>query len=142
MEACMKKYLLLAVVAAVFGVSSVQAAGGFGPCLATIFLDPRLGLDMNEGKDIQTNDWLRLLPPLSLYAMYAEGYQTNGMKGCCVACIWGNRAGHDIDKYKLRSKEVLMCVPVVNIYPCIALPLEAYGGKTMSQVIQDESLAR
>jgi hypothetical protein len=133
----MKKALLLFAAIVVCSFSSIQAAGGAGPCLATLLLDPRLGLYMNEGKSIETNDFIRyLINPLGSYLA------TKDKGSCCVAVFWGNRAGQEFKTYKLRSKEVLMCIPVVNIYPCIALPLEAYSGKTFADVVKEEGLTR
>lgn len=148
MEALMKKFLLLAVVAAVFGVSSVQAAGGCAPCLATCILgDPRIGLYMNEGKSIETEDWIvfagNVLVGLGwVYAGINAYEKAQNAKGFCVGALWGRRAGSEINSTKLRTKEILLCIPILNIYPCIALPLEAFGGKTMSAVIQEEGLSR
>jgi hypothetical protein len=144
----MKKYLLLAAVAAMFGVSSVQAAGGVVPCLATCFFgDPRIGLYMNEGKSVETDDWISLALNViggwgAIYNGFKSYEKANDGASFCVGYIWGRRAGSEFKTTKLRTKEVLMCIPVVNIYPCIAIPFEAMGGKTMSQVVQDEGLSR
>jgi hypothetical protein len=146
----MKKLVLIAIAIGVFAGTSVQAAaGGVWPCLATCFMgDPRIGLYMNDGKPVETLDWVRLWlgiiptelgPFVSAYDAYA---QTSTIKGCCVGFFWGRRAGLEIQNYKLRTKEILLCIPIVNIYPCIALPLEAFGGKTMTQVIEEENLKR
>jgi hypothetical protein len=170
----MKKYLLLAAVAAMFGVSSVQAAGGVAPCLATCFLgDARIGLYMNEGKPIETADWIvfggnilgsaisQALPPVyestsgnvttkvsislplgSLYGGYDAYQKSKSAKGFCAGVLWGRRVGGEINTTKVRTLEILECIPVVCIYPCIAIPFEAYNGKTMSQVIEEEGLKR
>jgi hypothetical protein len=140
--AFMKKYLYLALFGIVFAQSSSVAAGGVAPCLATFLLgDTRIGLYMNEGKPVELVDWLGLVGIGRLIGMF-EANSAAGLKGCCVAFFWGRRAGTEIKTTKIRSKEVLMCIPVVDIYPCIALPLEAMGGKTMSQVIEEENLKR
>jgi hypothetical protein len=144
----MKKFVLVALTMAFFAETSTQAAGGVGPCLATFLMpDKRIGLYMNEGKPIETLDWLILVmdyatglgPFVSAYDAYSK---SNSMKGCCVGLIWGRRAGGEINNTKLRTKEILMCIPIIDIYPCIALPLEAFGGKTMTQVIEEENLKR
>jgi hypothetical protein len=144
----MKKFVLIALTMAVFAETSVQAAGGVAPCLATCLLgDARIGLYMNDGKPIETTDWiifgLDVVSGLGTFVAAYDAYsKSNSMKGCCVGYFWGRRAGGEINNYKLRSKEILMCIPIVNIYPCIAIPLEAFGGKTMTQVIEEENLKR
>jgi hypothetical protein len=150
-EACMKKLLFLAVAAMTLGLgvaSSVQAAGGVVPCIATCFFgDPRIGLYMNDGKSVETDDWISLV--LNYVGGWGQIY--NGFKAYeaskegssfCVGYLWGRRAGSEFKTTKLRTKEILMCIPVLDIYPCIAIPCEAYNGKTMSQVIKEEGLAR
>lgn len=171
----MKKFLLFAVVGIMLAQSSVQAAGGVGPCLATCFLgDSRIGLYMNEGKPIEGIDWLifganivggaiqsAVVPPLyesesdgvkstvsvtvpigSLIAGIDAYNKSQSAKGFCAGALWGRRVGAEINNTKVRTKEILLCIPIVNLYPCIALPLEAYNGKTMSQVIEEENLKR
>ena len=144
----MKKYLLVALTLMVFAETSVHAAGGVAPCLATIFMgDIRIGLYMNDGKPVEGQDWLILglnvLTGLGPFVSAYEGYsKSQTMKGCCVGYFWGRRAGGEINNYKLRTKEILLCIPIINIYPCIALPLEAFSGKTMTQVIEEENLKR
>jgi hypothetical protein len=170
----MKKYLLLTIAVMMFGVSSVKAAGGFVPCLATCFFgDARIGLYMNDGKPIETADWIVLcgnllggaissvIPPVysstdgnvtttvsvslplgSFYAGFDAYKKSQTAKGFCAGFLWGRRVGGEINTTKVRTLEILECIPVVCIYPCIALPMEAYQGKTMSQVIQEEGLTR
>jgi hypothetical protein len=145
-----KKIIFTAVVLMIMSVN-VSAKGGAGPCLATCLLgDTRLGLAMNQGEQIETIDWINLAsnfipfvgPVLKLYVAYEAGYKPSGATGCCVAYIWGPRPGRMFTDYKLRTKEILLCIPVVNIYPIIALPCEAYNGKTLTEVIQEENLKR
>lgn len=145
----MKKVLLAVCVAAIGAISSVQAAGGAVPCLATCFIgDSRIGLYMNEGKQIQTDDWIRfagnyLVGSLgSIYSGYKSFEKTQKGTSFCVGYLWGQRAGSEFTTTKLRTKEVLMCIPVLNLYPCVSIPLEAFSGKTMSDVIKDEGLTR
>jgi hypothetical protein len=169
----MKKYLLFVCVAACFTQSSVYAAGGVAPCLATCFLgDSRIGLYMNDGKPIEGMDWLVfgstiagslissfVLPPVytskdsavkvsyslplgSIISGIDAFGKSRSMKGFCAGFLWGRRVGAEINTTKIRTKEILKCIPIVNLYPCIAIPLEAYNGKTMSQVIEEENLTR
>jgi hypothetical protein len=145
----MKKLLLLVAVLVASALSSAQAAGGgVAPCLATCFLgDPRIGLYMNEGKSVETADWIVFLGNDLvglgwLYGGFDAYGKSKNAKGFCVGTIWGRRAGAEINTTKLRTKEILMCIPVIDLYPCIAIPLEAYSGKTMTEVIKEEGLTR
>ena len=145
----MKKNIILAcVVICVLGsLTSVTAAGGMEPCLATCCLDWRLGYEMNEGKTIHMYDWLTLAGrisqvPLWIIPAYEWGYRESGAAGCCVSILWGARAGRDFKSLRLRSKEILLCVPIINIYPIIMIPMEAMDGKTWSQVLEEENLQR
>jgi len=38
----------------------MRGEGGAGPCLASACIGPRVGLEMNEGKKIQTSEWIGL----------------------------------------------------------------------------------
>lgn len=171
----MKKVLFFALFGVVFIASSLQASGGVGPCLATCFLgDTRIGLYMNDGKPIETTDWLvfggnilgsvlaqTVIPPV--YEFDSDGQtgkvsvslplgnfiagfdaygKSNSFMGFLAGFLWGRRVGAEINTTKVRTMEILTCIPIVNLYPCIALPLEAYNGKTMTQVIEDENLKR
>jgi hypothetical protein len=143
----MRKRLVVLAVLAVSAVSSVQAAGGVAPALATCFLGNRVGLEMNEGKAIETNDWIRFVGGFIPYLgeavpFYTSYVATKDGGNYCVAFIWGHRPGREFKQYKLRTMEILECIPIVDLYPCIALPLEAYSGKTMSDVVKAEGLAR
>ena len=147
----MKKLILVALMLTVVPVKTpVQAeAGGVWPCLATCFMgDVRIGLYMNEGKEVENMDWIVFVlnavgtglgPFVSAYDAHKK---SSSMKGCCVGYFWGRRAGGEINNYKLRTKEILLCIPIINIYPCIAIPLEAFNGKTMTQIIEEENLKR
>jgi hypothetical protein len=163
----MKKLALICVFVCVACGSLLAQKGGAGPCLATCFFgDPRIGFTMNEGQPIETVDWIRLGGSLvggafgsvtdpaiagigsaislvtMVYASYETGYKYSDMPGFCVSVLWGNRPGKMFKEYKLRTKEILLCIPLVQCYPMIAIPLEAYNGKTMSDVIAEEGLKR
>ncbi|MFP4521845.1 MAG: hypothetical protein ACLFQK_06835 [Fibrobacterota bacterium] len=148
----MKKVLMLGLFLVILMPFAASAKGGLAPCLATcVFGDTRLGLEMNEGKEIQTYDWLNLAGNvlssfgggiLNLYVAYDVGYKAAGTKGCLSACLWGPRAGRDFNEVKIRKKEVMLCIPIVNIVPAVLIPLEAYSGKTYQQIIEEENLKR
>ncbi len=156
----MKKTLSVIVLLIAFMLpSTVKAKGGAGPCLATcIFADTRIGLEMNEDKKIDNYDWIRfggnfiapMIPvvggPLGMaatvYTSYKNGYEQAGAKGCCVGYIWGNRPGRMFKDYKLRSKEVMSCIPVVGICSYFSIMHDAYKGKTLTEIIKEENLKR
>ncbi len=146
-----KKLMMVALAVSVWAMPEVvQAKGGAGPCLATcIFSDTRIGLAMNEGREIEQYDWINLAgnvigisPVTRAYTAYENGYKQADMAGFCVGYLWGPRPGRMYDEYKLRSKEIMMCIPIVSCYPAIALPCEAYNGKTLAEVIEEEGLKR
>lgn len=155
----MKKTFLLFAAVLICSFTTIYAAGGAAPCLATCFLgDTRIGLYMNDGKPIETEDWIVFggnivggligdvihvgFPLGSLYGGYDAYKKSQEPLGFCMGAIWGRRSGSEIKTTKLRTKEILMCIPIIDIYPCIAVPLEAYSGKTMTQVIQEENLKK
>ena len=43
---------------------------------------------------------------------------------------------------KLRAKEKLYPIPIVNLYPWITIGMEAMGGKKLSEVVEEENLTR
>ena len=144
-----KKLVLLFVLSAfccLMAVSAAQAKGGAGPCLASCCLGPRIGLEMNEGEKVEMLEILRLVPIINIYAIlyvsYDYGYQAAGGKGFLASCCLGPRVGGELDKRKIRTIEWLRLVPVVNLYSWVSVGMEAYGGKTMDEVAQEESLSR
>lgn len=149
----MKRCALVFLTFIVIGISTAygQNRGGIEPCLATIFMgDTRIGLYMNEGKPIEDLDWIRFVGnfvpyvdiAVPVYTSYKYAYPTSGISGCAVSYLWGHRVGKEYNNYRLRTKEWLLCIPCVNIYPCVAITLEAYSGKTFTEVVQEEGLAR
>ena len=142
--------LLLCVV--LFGVISAvtvqaqNAEGGFGPLLGSCCLGPRIGLEMNEGQDIDIMEVLPLLPYVGgifdLWLSYDYGYKAAGGKGFLASCCIGPRVGKEFNDRKLRSLEKLYPIPIINLYPWIVIGLEAYQGKTMEEIAKDENLSR
>jgi hypothetical protein len=147
-EESLKWRVMASVAAMLWGFSPIWAAGGMEPCLATCFMgDTRIGLYMNDKQPIESNDWLRFggsfIPCVGcFFPLYTSYTETENRGNFCVALLWGHRAGREFDRYRLRDVEVLRCIPIANIYAAIALSLEAYEGKTMTQVIREEGLAR
>ena len=126
--------------------------GGVKPCLASCCISPRVGLEMNEGKEIRFSEWVGCLgniflnyygvKPLWLYPSIKMGYKENGIKGCLASYFLGSRIGYELDERRVRTKEWLQLVPCINIYPMISIPLEAYRGETMSDIAKKEGLRK
>ncbi len=127
-----------------------EEKGGVMPCLASFFIGPRVGLEMNEGKQIETIEWIHFgsnfVPYVGLvvkaYTSYEIGGKTNGAGGFFASCCIGPRVGAELNYRKIRTLEWLRLVPCINIYPFIKIPLEAYQGKTMTEIEQKEGLRK
>jgi hypothetical protein len=126
--------------------AQVKGKGGAGPCLASCLLGPRVGQEMNEGQSIDLLEVLPLLPYVGgvfrLWIAYDWGYQAAGGKGFLASCCIGPRVGKELQERKVRTKEKLLLVPIVNLYPWISMGLEAYSGKTMAQIEKEENLRK
>lgn len=137
--------------------------GGFGPALASCLVGPRVGLEMNEGiEEIHLSEWIALggaiisgsttgiLAPIGnviytgtrAYMAYEMGGKNNGFEGALAAFCIGPRVGNELHYRKIRNKEWLLLIPCVNIYPLISIPLEAYHGKTMTEIEIAEGLRK
>ena len=143
------RFYVLLLCVALFGVISaitVQAEGGVGPMLGSCCLGPRIGLEMNEGQPIEVMEVLPLVPYVGglfqLYLAYDYGYKAAGGKGFLASCCLGPRVGKELNERKIRSKEWLRLIPVVNLYPWISTGVEAFQGKTMIEIEKDENLSR
>ncbi len=144
-------------------VHSYREPGGFGPALASCLLGPRVGLEMNEGiEEIHLSEWIALggsiisgsatgiLTPIGnviytgtrAYMAYEMGGKHNGLEGALAAFCIGPRVGNELHYRKIRNKEWLLLIPCVNIYPLISIPLEAYHGKTMTEIEISEGLRK
>lgn len=55
----MKKVCVALLV--LFSMSFAASKGGVAPCLATCFLGPRVGVEMNEGSKIRNAEWIGLI---------------------------------------------------------------------------------
>jgi len=137
--------------------------GGFVPCLASCLIGPRVGLEMNEGiTEIHQAEWISLggqlvggslaYPPnpfsnliitgTRAYMAYELGGKRNGLEGGLASFFIGPRVGQELHYRKIRNKEWMLLIPCVNIYAAISIPLEAYDGKTMTEIEKKEGLRR
>jgi len=140
-----------------------RGRGGIGPALASCMIGPRVGLEMNEGNDkIYLSEWIALggsmiggslskpFTPLGgpiitatrAYMAYDMGGKTNGLEGTLASYCLGPRVGNELYYRKIRTLEWLQLVHCVCIYPMIAIPLEAYHAKTMTEIEIDEGLRK
>ena len=132
----------------------MRGEGGAGPCLASACIGPRVGLEMNEGKKIQTSEWIALggtlifgsVPAIPLgtraYMAYDTGGKTNGFEGFLASYFLGPRVGAELHERRIRSDEWLRLVPCVNIYPYFSISMEAYQGRTMTEIEVAEGLRK
>jgi TolB-like protein len=119
--------------------------GGWGPFFASCFLGPRVGLEMNEGKPVQTLEWVALALNFTLGGGgIVRGIQgmNNGCGGFMAGCCIGPRVGEQLHKRRIRTKEYLMLIPVVQIIPAVLIAVEAMDGKAMTDIAQKENLQR
>ena len=147
----MQKKLICTLLAASFccliiTAATVQAKGGAGPLLASCCLGPRIGLEMNGDVEIEFLEFLRLAPAIGdivhIYVSYDYGYKAAGFKGFLASCCLGPRIGKEFNERKIRTKEWLRLVPIVKLYAWAAVSMEAYGGKTMTEIAEEENLNR
>lgn len=144
-------------------------AGGLTPCLLTCYLGPRVGAEYNEGRGIATIEWVSLFffPARIVPALQArkgktmtewaretqidsrpipppkagETTEKGGTKACLIGFCLGPRVAFERNEgRRVRTREILLFVPVVNVIAAVLMGLESYNGKTMSQIAQDEGL--
>ncbi len=113
---------ILLMLTVVFAQDSMPAnldAGGIKPCIASCCIGPRVGLEMNEGMPVQTEEWIYvgsqflasvhyIIPTAGqLYMAYMLGYTTNGVEGALASYFLGPRVGQEYGERKIRTKEWL-----------------------------------
>ena len=120
--------------------------GGIYPMFGSCCVGPRIGLEMNEGKEIQQIEWIAFV----LNFIYGIGHivsgiaqgSKNGVGGFFASCCLGPRVGEQLDQRKIRVMEWLLLVPIISIVPWIITGIDAYQGKTMTQIEQKEGLRK
>ncbi|MBU4444051.1 hypothetical protein KJ656_03070 [bacterium] len=151
-------FILITVTLLMSTFLQAEEKGGVVPCLASCLIGPRVGLEMNEGIKINTSEYIALGgsvigPAVSgnigtLISMGTKGYMAydmgnkNGFEGILASFCLGPRIGNELDYRKIRTIEWLRLVPCVCIYPAIAIPLQAYNGKTMTEIEVEEGLRK
>ena len=141
----MKKVVCIAVIVGLFGAGMAMPGyakkGGAGPFFASCCLGPRIGLECNEDKPIETDEWLGLIIPRPIMAIF-QGAKNNGFGGYMASCCIGPRVGEQLHERNIRTKEWLLLVPYVNYVLAVIIAAEAGGGKTMTEIESAEHLRK
>ena len=121
--------------------------GGGGPFLASCCLGPRVGLELNEGQQVRTVEWVILASnivgiPVGQVWAGSEGWKAAGPGGCLANVCIGPRVGNELPQRKIRTKEWLTLIPAVGIVPRLLISIEALNGKTMTQIEEEEKLKK
>ena len=139
---------LVLVLSVVSGVLAEEEKERPIPGLVSCILGPRIGLEMNEGEEVEDIEWAMLLDYVAtgglvrLYVAYDHGYKSAELSGCLASWCLGPRVGRELPERKIRTKEWLQCIPVVGIVPRALIALEAYHGKTMTEIAEEEGLSK
>jgi len=152
--------ILLLSIGMAFGQAD---KGGIAPCLASCLIGPRVGLEMNEGQDIQQSEWIALGGAIvggsmggvvgaglgsaistgtRAYMAYEMGAKPNGFEGALASFCLGPRVGNELHYRKIRTVEWLRLVPCIQIVPALMISFEAFNGKTMSEIEVKEGLRK
>ena len=143
------KYFLAVVILCAATLSEVSAVkvepvggsggggtkGGCGPGCVALFIGPRVGLEMNEGKPVEMAEWLRLIVIGWIINDY-QAFQQNGCVGCLLENFLGPRVGRQYHYRNPRMMEWLTGLPE------LIMVIEAYQGKTMSEIESQEHLGK
>ncbi|MDI6839988.1 MAG: hypothetical protein QMD71_03895 [bacterium] len=131
--------LLLILLGTLVVPKVAVAKGGCMSGLVGCLIGPRVGLELNEGKPVETTEWLRLILIGVLINDY-QAFQKNGPVGCLLENFLGPRVGRQYDHRKFRTMELLgLLIPVI---PYSLMVFEAYQGKTMTEIEAKENLAK
>lgn len=138
----MKKGLLLLVLLSGLSLPQCMSAekkGGLVPAALTCCFGPRVGLEYNEGKPVEASEWLRFVF-IGEVMNCLEAYQKNGCAGCILEGFIGPRVGREYDRRDVRTLEWigLATAGLSNII----IVFEAFEGKTMTEVEQQEHLSK
>jgi len=137
----------------------VANPGGIGPALASCLIGPRVGLEMNEGNDeIHLSEWIALGGlvvggsakwPFTIagnmisngtraYMAYDRGGINNSFEGALASFFLGPRVGNELHYRKIRTNEWLQLCCIGKIL----ITVEAYEGKTMTEIEIEEGLRK
>lgn len=130
--------LAMLVLTAV-SASAAEKKGGCMPAALGCLLGPRIGLEYNEGKPVETTEWLRLVWIGAIINCY-QAFQKNGCVGCLLEGFIGPRVGRQWNYRNVRMMEWLGLI--VSPIPQIIMAFEAYEGKTMLEIEKAENLRK
>ena len=125
------------VLITLFAGMTLQAeeTGGIMPCLASYFIGPRVGLEMNEGKSIETMEIIGVVVPC---VRLVPGFQAAGIAGGLIGCCLGPRVGAQYNERNVRTMEWLQLCCIGRFM----IPFEAFQGKTMTEIEVKEGLRK
>ena len=112
-----------------------EEKGGPVPCLVSFFVGPRVGLEMNEGKNIEMLELVGVVIPI---VRALPGFQSAGAAGGIIGCCLGPRVGSQYKQRNVRTMEWLQLCCVGRIM----IPFEAFQGKTMTEIEAKEGLRK
>lgn len=137
----MKGVIALTLVLLLLVTASAMAGekGGCVPATLGCFLGPRIGLEYNEGKPVETTEWLRLIV-IGAFINDYEAFEKNGCVGCLLEHFLGPRVGRQYDYRNVRTLEWIGLV--ASPIPQVIMAFEAYQGKTMTEIEQEENLRK
>jgi len=134
----MKKIVICVIVVITLFSGTILHAeekGGVVPCVVSWFVGPRVGLEMNEGKDIEMLEILGVVIPI---VRAVPGFQSAGVTGGLIGCCLGPRVGAQYNERNVRTMEWLQLCVVGRIM----IPIEAFQGTTMSEIEAKEGLRK
>jgi len=121
----------------------------WGSACTSCCIGPRVGLEKNEGKPIESNEWIYFIgafvPYVGVLIVAFAAWDIggdNGFKGFLASCCIGPRVGEQLHERKIRSAEWLMVIPVIGLIPRAMVALEAGQGKTMKEIEKEENLKK
>ena len=130
-------------------LADAQTKGGAGPFFASCCIGPRVGLEMNEGKEIKGTEWVRTFATFVPYiggiiwlvVVVMQGSNT-GFNGVMAECCIGPRVGEQLNERRIRSIEWVSAIPLIGIIPHIMMSADAANGRTVLEIEAKENLRR
>jgi len=132
------RIMVVLMAALIFSTSTAYAQenkGGIMPAAVSCLVGPRVGLEMNEGKPVEMMEWLGIwIFPLRAL----PGWNDSGVIGAIIGLYLGPRVGGQYSYRNIRTKELLG----ILYWPRILTTLEAFQGKTMTEIEEAEGLRK
>ena len=128
-------FILITVTLLMSTFLQAEEKGGVIPCVVSWFVGPRVGLEMNEGKDIEMLEILGVVIPI---VRAVPGFQSAGVTGGIIGCCLGPRIGAQYNERNVRTMEWLQLCLIGRFM----IPFEAFQGKTMTEIEVEEGLRK